>query len=228
MDWAAIGYIVLSIIEDAVVEALEKGVEYIIRKGIDSVGRPITEIVYYFDGDGDGVEDESEVLCSFDILIPDLDEGLCICNDGDTVGLGLPQIQLIDGMTITDYVDTLDPNNMPMITGNDDGWLVDMDYDGADDVLVVLPDFTGDGMPDFGWLVDNDDNSLPDVSSDGPFYPIGSDEYETYIKQSGLQSDSIMEKSINDYTVTEGLLFISLLISAVWFFRSIFKREVLF
>jgi hypothetical protein len=55
------------------------------------------------------------------MLIPDLDDGYCLVSDGDTVGLGLPAYQLIDGIDLCNYVDLSDPLRYPCITGNDNG-----------------------------------------------------------------------------------------------------------
>ncbi len=178
--------VILQALEIAVEAAAEKAITYVIKKVVDSAGRVVSQLVYEFDSDGDGVNDSEEVIYTLDTLIPDLDSGYCLVNDGDLVGLGMPQYELIDGSLITDYIDTTNPFNPPVISGNTDGYLLDLDYDTEfDDVLVPLgADFTGDGLPDFGWILDEDDNGIPDASPDFPFYPAGSDEYHQIVEQS--------------------------------------------
>lgn len=259
MEWEIIGTVVIPIIEYAVKVAIEKAVEYVVRKGIDEAGRAITRIGYYLDTDGDGIEEFIELGC-WDTLMPDFDDTFSICNDGDKIGLGMPQYQLIDGMSITDYADTLDTSNLPTITGNSQGWLMDVDFDGEKEVVVELPDLTGDGFPDFGWPVDTNDDSLPDASPDGPFIEFGSEEYDKYVQQtkeagniivvSGdgsmsvydmngnitaedcdtayslwVSKNGIMNKPIDNYTVTEGLLFIGFIVASFGFLHKIFRRK---
>lgn len=206
-------------LERAVEHAIENGLTYIIRKVVDSAGNVVTQIVHQFDSDGDGENDSEEIIYTLDTLIPDLDDGYCLCNKGNDIGLGFPQFEIISGMDIAEYIDT------DIITGNDDGFIIDLDNDGAnDDVLIPLPDFTGDGCSDWGWLVDDDDNGLPDVSPYSPFYPVGSEEYTYILEQSGITDDGIMSKKVNSYTVTEALLALILLFTVINFVRGLFRR----
>lgn len=168
---------VLIALEQAVQSAIEGAINYIIRKVVDDTGRCVTEIVYQIDSDGDGVADSEQVVYTLDTIIPSFDDGYCICNDGDQIGIGFPQFHIIDGNSISDILSGSD-----LVTGNSDGYIIDIDYDGAfDDVIIPLPDFTGDGIGDWGLVVDDDDNGVPDVSPDSPFYPVGSDEYDVIV-----------------------------------------------
>lgn len=212
--------ILLYALERAVEKAIENGLTYVIKKVVDGAGNVITQIVYSFDSDGDGVNDSEEVLYSLNTIIPDLSDGYCLCNKGNEIGLGMPQFEIVDGNDITGFLDT------DIITGNDNGFIVDFDNDGAnDDVLIPLPDFTGDGFSDWGWLVDRDDNGLPDVSPYSPFYPIGSEEYTYIIEQSGVSEGSIMTTKIDEYSVTQGLLALILLFMFLNFVRGLFRRS---
>ncbi len=185
--------IIMTAVQKAVGYAVEHAIDYVVRKVVDAAGKVVTEIVYMVDSDGDGVGDTEQVVYTLDVMIPDFDDGYCLVNAGDDIGVGLPMYELIDGSTIGDYIDVNDPYNLPTVTGNDDGYLVDLDNDGQDDdVLIPLPDFTGDGLPDWGWLVDDDDNGLPDASPAAPFYPIGSDEYNTIVEQQGSINGGII------------------------------------
>lgn len=212
--------LILQALEAALSKAIETGINYIIKKAVDEAGNIITQIVYEYDSDGDGENDSEEVIYTLNTVIPDLDNGYCLCNKGNEIGLGLPQFEIIDGTEISDYID------IPTITGNNDGFIIDFDNDGAnDDVFIPLPDFTGDGLRDWGWLVDLDDNGLPDVSPYSPFYPIGSEEYHYIIELSGRGDNGIMTKPVDDYTVTEGLLALILLFTVISFVRGLFRRK---
>lgn len=170
--------ILLDMLTDALYDAAKDGIKYVIRKTFDGAGRAFTEFVHQIDIDGDGVFDEEIVLHSLDMLIPDLSGGHCIVSDGETIGLGMPVFDIIDSYTLSDYIDFSDTTYYPTVSGNGGGYLLDMDYDGVnDEVLVSLPDFTGDGLPDWGWVRDDDNNGVPDASSDSPYYPVGSEEY---------------------------------------------------
>ncbi|MCM1168089.1 MAG: hypothetical protein NC401_19060 [Ruminococcus sp.] len=188
METAAVIELLLIGLEWAIEYAVQYAIEYTIRKIIDETGRAVTQIVYLFDSDGDGINDSEEVLYSFDMMIPDLDGGLCLCNDGDEIGLGMPQYKILDGFEIGDWLDT------EIITGNDDGFIVDYDFDGdVDDVIVPFGfDFNGDGQDDWGLIIDDDDNGVPDASPDAPFYPVGSPKYRDIIQRSQEQSSIIV------------------------------------
>lgn len=249
--------LILQAIEAALAEAAEYAIKYIIKKVVDETGRVITQIIYEYDSDGDGINDSEEILYTLNMIIPDLDSGYCLCNNGDELGLGFPQYKLLDGFEIGEYLTT------DIITGNDDGFIVDLDNDGdIDDILVPFGfDVTGDGQNDWGWIIDDDDNGFPDASPDAPFYPVGSPEYHSITEGSEGRSsiivvsgdgtltvydmdgtitaedcdtayslwvseNGIMDKQMDNYSVTEGLLFLLVLISVGYFIRGLFKRSV--
>lgn len=212
--------IALQALEDIIINAIEEGIKYIIRKVVDAAGNVITEIVYQYDSDGDGTTDSEQVIYTLDTLIPSLDNGYCLCNKGNTIGLGFPQYQLVDGSEIADLIDT------DTITGNGNGFIVDLDNDGEnDDILIPLPDFTGDGLDDWGWLVDDDDNGLPDISPNSPFYPVGSEGYHEIVSRVTTEEYTIMNKPISEYTVTEGILLIFLIVGAFKLIGKAFRRK---
>lgn len=212
--------IILQALEAALTKAIESGIEYIIKKVVDAAGNVITQIVYEYDSDGDGENDSEEIIYTLDIMIPDLEDGYCLCNKGNEIGLGLPQYKILDGFEISDLIGT------DIITGNDNGFIVDVDFDGEnDDILIPLPDFTGDGYDDWGWLIDDDNNGLPDVSPFAPFYPVGSEEYTYIIEQTAADDTPIMEKPIDNYNVTEGLLALLVLFTALKFVWGLFTRK---
>lgn len=198
-------------------------IDYKIRQIVDEFGNLVTEFYQSFDTDGDGIAETENVLFSLISAIPDLDNDYILVNDGDEVGLGLPEIRIIDGMDIGAFVD-MDEN----IMGNSDGYLADLDGDmHCDDMLIPLEDFTGDGMHDWGWIVDSDDNGLPDLAHDSPFYPVGSEPYYDIISASSGDSN-ILDKPLDNYSVTEGLLLLLLLCNVFFFIKSMFKRKDVF
>lgn len=210
-------------------QLVEEGIKYIAREAVDVAGRKIVEFVQQIDTDGDGIYDDEIVLHSMNYIIPDLDDDYCFVSDGDTVGIGLPAYKIIDGITMGEYIDFNDIYNYPVITGNDDGFLVDMDHDGNnDDVLIALPDLTGDGYQEYGWILDTDHNGVPDASADYPYYPVGSEGY--YEIMSVVQEDEapqLMTKDFDDYSVTEGMLLILVVFALINFLKGLFrKREV--
>ena len=161
--------IIAIILEQVLQELIKQGVNYIIRKTVDALGNTVTEILYKYDSDGDGIEDAEQVIYTLDTCIPDMSEGYAIVNKGDEIGIGLPQYELVDAV---DMVDRL----VDMVTGNNNGYLI------GDDVYVPLPfDYTGDGQLDWGRVVDEDGNGIPDASDNAPFYPVGSDGYNSFI-----------------------------------------------
>lgn len=213
--------LVLQALEAALTKAIETGINYIIKKTVDAAGNIITEIVYEYDSDGDGANDSEQVIYTLDTLIPSLDDGYCLCNKSDEIGLGIPLYKVLDGFEISEYVDT------DIVTGNDNGFIVDFDGDGEnDDVLVPLPDFTGDGQSDWGWLVDDDDNGLPDVSPFSPFYPVGSEGYHEIVERVSDSDLPFMDKPLEDFTVSEGLLFLIFICVVGSFLGQLFKRRV--
>lgn len=243
-------------------QIVEEGIKYIAREAVDTAGRKVIEFVQQFDTDGDGIYDEEIILHSMEYIIPDLDDDYCFVSDGDTVGIGLPAYKIIDGITMGEYIDFNDLYDYPVITGNDDGFLVDMDHDGDnDDVLVPLSDLTGDGYQEYGWILDSDHNGVPDASTDYPYYELGSEEYfeiigsysdvgKSFIIMSSdgtmtvydeagnitaedcdnayslwVSDNGILDKPINDYTVTEGFLLIGIVVGIFAFARKLFRKR---
>lgn len=242
--------VIAIILEQLLSELIGQGIKYIIRKTVDALGNTVTEILYKYDSDGDGIEDAEQVIYTLDTLIPDMSEGYAIVNQGDEIGIGLPQYELIDSVDMADrLIDT--------VTGNNNGYLI------GDDVYVPLPfDFSGDGLTDWGRVVDEDGNGIPDASPDGPFYPVGSDGYDQIVKnissgsgksiiivspdgttcvydengniteqdcetayQIWVSDNNIMSKPLDYYTPTEGLLLLTFVISLFGFFGNIFRRR---
>ena len=228
--------------------------EYHVRKQIDSIGNSFTQIVQYFDDDGDGETDREVVLAQFDVSIPDLSDDYCIVNKGDEIGLGLPKLEPFTADDIGSMIDD------EVFTGNSKGVYI------GDDVYVPIPvDFDNDGSTDWGRVVDSDDNGVPDASPDAPFFPVGSDGYNQILSEMGngdgvdivlvspegeiavydrngnikeedvdtayatwVSQNGIMDKKLDNYSVTEGLLLCVLLISVAFFIRSLFKRKDVF
>ena len=231
-------------------QLLEAGIKYTIKKKVDEVGNNITQLIQLFDDDSDGVIDREELIYTIESLIPDLSADYCIVNKDDEIGIGFPELRIIDN---TDMADMLDE----VIVGNNNGVIVD------GDTYVPLPfDTTGDGVNDWGKIVDADDNGIPDAASEAPFYPVGSDGYNQII-QSGrtdeksfiivsaegtvsiydpngdlteedynqaytlwLKDNAALDKPFKNYSVTEALLLIVALFAGVSLIGKLFKRRI--
>lgn len=142
---------------------------YEVRKVIDGFGNVVSQIVAVFDDDGDGVTDREEVLISFDVSIPDLSENYNLVDKDGKLGVGSPQYEIIPASDFSAFLDTI-------ITGSNNGIIID------DDVYCPLPvDYDGDGLSDWGRVIDENDNGVPDASPDAPFYPVGSEGYSQII-----------------------------------------------
>lgn len=231
-------------------QLLEAGIKYTIKKKVDEVGNNITQLIQLFDDDADGVVDREELIYTIESLIPDLSADYCIVNKGDEIGIGFPELRIVDN---TDMADMLDE----VIVGNNNGVIVDSD------TYVPLPfDTTGDGVNDWGKIVDADDNGIPDAAPEAPFYPVGSDGYNQII-QSGrtdeksfiivsaegtvsiydpngdlteedyneaytlwLKDNAALDKPFKNYSVTEALLLIVALFAGVSLIGKLFKRRI--
>lgn len=166
-------------------EMLEKAVVdyavWFVRSKVDHVGRGISEFIAAFDDDGDGVYEREESIFTFDVSIPTVtDDGYCFCSLDDKIGMGMPKLDLVDAVTMVDrFAD--------VITGNGFGYLID------DDVYIPLPfDFSGDGVNDWGRIIDDNDDGIPDASPEAPFYPIGSDEYKQIVSRSSGEMPAVL------------------------------------
>lgn len=192
-----------------------------IKRDVDTIGNVVTKIVHMIDSDGDGEEDTEETLLSFNMSIPDLSD-YCLCNKGNQLGLGYPALKTLDSSEVLPVLQELDS-----YISDGEGMLIDYDNDGAvDDILFPSPyDFTGDGAPDFQIVVDDDDNGVPDVAPDSPFYPVGSEEYQDIVAQIEEVDYTIMNKPLSKYTVTEGILFLFLIFGAFGVVHKMFRRK---
>ena len=246
--------VIASLLSQLLEKLIVEYAKYYIRKQIDSIGNSFTQIVQYFDDDGDGETDREVVLAQFDVSVPDLSDDYCIVNKGDEIGFGLPKLEPFTADDIGSMIDD------EVFTGNSKGVYI------GDDVYVPIPvDFDNDGSTDWGRVVDSDDNGVPDASPDAPFFPVGSDGYNQILSEIGngdgvdivlvspegeiavydrngnikeedvdtayatwVSQNGIMDKKLDNYSVTEGLLLCVLLISVAFFIRSLFKRKDVF
>lgn len=246
--------VIASLLSQLLEKLIVEYAKYFIRKQFDSIGNSFTQIVQYFDDDGDGETDREVVLAQFDVSVPDLSDDYCIVNKGDDIGLGLPKLEPFTADDIGSMIDD------EVFTGNSKGVYI------GDDVYVPIPvDFDNDGSTDWGRVVDSDDNGVPDASPDAPFFPVGSDGYNQILSEMGngdgvdivlvspegeiavydrngnikeedvdtayatwVSQNGIMDKKLDNYSVTEGLLLCVLLISVAFFIRSLFKRKDVF
>lgn len=215
--------IILSALQQALLEAAKKYITWYIRKRFDDAGRIITEIYHKIDTDGDGVGDTDEVLFTLDTFLPDLGEGFTLVNNGNEIGIGLPSYRLVDS---SDVVSALEESES--YTSNGDYILIDLDRDGEVDDFIhpLIYDGNGDGLPDFEVVVDDDNNGLPDLSPESFFYPVGSEGYQQFIE---THSDNVpaLDKSFKNFTVTEALLFLIAFCAGIGVISKIIRRRKL-
>ena len=194
-----------------------------IRKFIDAFGNVSTEIVYHYDSDGDGELDAERVIYNIESYIPDLNEPYQLVDKNGTIGLGFPKLCTVDSLDVSAAF-----SDSEYHSSTAGGYRIALEGDDVlDDVVYPLPfDYTGDGLPDFEIIVDDNNNGLPDYCPTAPFYPIGSEGYQEIVE---AHSNNVpaLEKSFKNYTVSEALLFIIACGSLVAIFSKIFKRRKL-
>lgn len=193
------------------------GVEFVAKKVVDAVNGVVTKIVATFNGK------EYDVY-TLNTLIPDIGDGYCLVDKDGEIGVGLPEFEFVSReIDVTGDSETLYPSigidDGDTFTGYPDGGIV------APDGKVYVPfnDIDGDGLGDWALVVDDNDNGLPDASPDFPFYPIGSDEFQQVVE--GYDDATFLDKPISDYTVTEGILLIFLIVLVVRGFKNFFLKR---
>lgn len=218
----------------ALENAIKEGIKYVVRKVINEAGK--TVIRFITEGP------EETVIYELDASLAQLSGvwnsmGLTLGNCGDEVGFGIPIYELVshndlllflDIQNVSAYDEDTAPASSAQISVLGSAALVDFDGDGETEPLFPVPDFDGDGQGDWGRLVDDDDNGLPDLSPDLPFYPVGSDEFTYIVEQQTKEERPIMETPLDSYSVTEGLLLLALLFSVLNFVRGLFTRKDVF
>ena len=210
---------------NAVRETVDAATDLVIsvRKFIDSFGNVSTQIVYQYDSDGDGELDSERVIYNIDSYIPDLNEPYQLVDKNGTIGLGFPKLRTVDSVDVSSAF-----SDSEYHSSTSGGYRIALEGDDVlDDVVYSLPfDYTGDGLPDFEIIVDDNNNGLPDYCPSSPFYPIGSEGYQEIIE---VHSENVpaLDKSFKNYTVSEALLFVIAASSLVAIFSKIFKRRKL-
>lgn len=249
------GEIIFTILLDIGIDLAIENTKYYVKKNIDG----IVQLVRSLDTDNDGAY-EDVVIAELGTITYDYQADYNIVSDGDTIGIGTAAVQVIDGMEISEFVDTYALDDTSIISVNNGSYIYDVDHDGDNDIIIPLADLTGDGFGDFGLVLDEDDNGVPDVADDTPYYPIGTDEYNTIVRRmsnepsmiivssdgtmtvydtSGqitaedcdtayslwVSENGIMTKPLDNYTVTEGILFISFLVGCFGFIGMLCRRK---
>ncbi len=248
-----IAYFVGILLLDKFIDTLiDKSVDWIIEKVTDSFGNTVSQIVAVFDDDGDGVTDREEVIYSFDLSIPDLSNGFALVNRDDEIGIGLPLLEPMDNEYVTSFIDTSLTGNGNGYRIDDEVYLpLDFDFtgDGANDWGRVV-DSDDNGIPDASedapfYPVGSEqyNNIISSIEQGGKsFIIVSPDGTMSIYDENGnitaedcdnayalwVSENGIMDKKLDNYSVTEGLLLCSLLVSVVFFIRSLFKRKDVF
>ncbi|MCM1165874.1 MAG: hypothetical protein NC299_09755 [Lachnospiraceae bacterium] len=193
------------------------GVEFVAKKVVDAVNGVVTKIVATFNGK------EYDVY-TLNTLIPDIGDGCCLVDKDGEIGVGLPEFEFVAReIDVTSDSETLYPSigidNGDTFTGYPGGGIVAPDGK----VYVPFDDIDGDGLRDWALVVDDNGDGLPDASDDSPFYPIGSDEFQQVV--GGYSDDAFLSKPISEYTVTEGILLIFLIVLVIRGFKNFFLKH---
>lgn len=175
---------ILAILCEMLSQAILQYTQWEIKRKLDNAGKAISEFYALFDDDGDGQTDREELVFSFDVSVPQNYSGFSIVNSGDEIGLGYPEYEIIDS---NEFSSRISNRNDGTITTTDNYYIID------DDVYLPIPlDYNGDGQLDWGRVLDENHDGVPDASPSGPFYPVGSDDFnriiETTKKESGEKS----------------------------------------
>ena len=218
-------------------QLLEAGIKYTIKKKVDEVGNNISQLVRLFDDDGDGEFDREEVIYTIESLIPDLSGDYCIVNNADgEIGIGVPALSIVDNTDMSDMLDDV-------VAGTNNGVIVDGDIyiplnydttaDGVNDSAPNTP-FYQVGSDGYNRIVNSKVGEsgvdIVLVSSDGEIAVydrngnIKADDvdtaYATWVSKNG-----IMNKPFDNYSVTEGLLLLTFIVSLFGFFSGIFRKR---
>lgn len=175
---------IIAVISQLIEQAIVKYAKWEIQRKFDKAGKALSEFVAFFDDDHDGTYERQETIFSFDVSVPQNYCGFSFVNSGDEIGLGFPEYEIIDS---NEFATRISNHNDGFITATDDYYIVD------DDVYLPIPlDYDGDGQLDWGRVLDENHDGIPDASPSGPFYPVGSDDFnriiETTKKDSGEKS----------------------------------------
>lgn len=250
---------ILALLSELLSQAILQYTKWEVKRKLNNFGKGMSEFYAYFDDDGDGVTDREQLIFSFDASVPADYNGYAIVNNGDEIGLGFPEYEIIDA---NEFASRISNHNDGTITVSDDYYIID------NDVYLPLPvDYDLDGRNDWGMVIDENHDGIPDASPSGPFYPVGSDEYDQIINTipkdseggvdlvvvspegeiavydrngnikaedvdtayaTWVSKNGVMNKKLDDYSVSEGLLLLLLLISGCFFIRGLFRRKDVF
>lgn len=247
---------ILALLSELLTQAITQYAKWEIKRKLNNAGKFVSEFYALIDNDGDGVAEHEELVFSFDASVPQSYNGYSLVNNGDEIGLGYPEYEIIDA---AEFASRISNHNDGTITATDDYYIVD------DDVYLPIPvDYDLDGRNDWGRVLDENHDGIPDSSPSGPFYPVGSDEFnqiiETTKQQSGdksfiivsaegtvsvydpngdlneedydkayslwLKDNAALDKPFKNYSVTEALLLIVAIFAGVSLFGKLFKRRV--
>lgn len=216
----------------AIETAIKEGIKYVVRKVINEAGKAVIRFV---------AEGTEEIIYELDASAVQLSGawnsmGLTLGNCGDEVGFGIPIYRLVSNNEFSELLNIVplstdggSSSDLPTLSYLGSTALVDLDGDGETEPMFPVPDFDGDGFDDWKIIVDDDDNGLPDLSPELPFYPVGSDEFTYIVEQQTKQDERpIMETPLDSYSVTEGLLTLILIFSVLNFVRGLFTRKDVF
>lgn len=125
---------------------------------------------------------------------------LTVCEDyKGNLGLGCPCYFVIDGLETVEML-----HGLFAFSGSPNSLYADFNGDGVFEMVVPLNfDVNADGINDFAWIVDMNNNGIPDASPYLPFYAEDTPEYKVLVSD-----NTFLDKSFDNYSVSEGFLFL--------------------
>lgn len=137
---------ILALLSELLTQAITQYAKWEIKRKLNNAGKFVSEFYALIDNDGDGVAEHEELVFSFDASVPQSYNGYSLVNNGDEIGLGYPEYEIIDA---AEFASRISNHNDGTITATDDYYIVD------DDVYLPIPvDYDLDGRNDWGRVLD--------------------------------------------------------------------------
>lgn len=87
---------ILALLSELLTQAITQYAKWEIKRKLNNAGKFVSEFYALIDNDGDGVAEHEELVFSFDASVPQSYNGYSLVNNGDEIGLGYPEYEIID------------------------------------------------------------------------------------------------------------------------------------
>ena len=115
---------ILALLSELLTQAITQYAKWEIKRKLNNAGKFVSEFYALIDNDGDGVAEHEELVFSFDASVPQSYNGYSLVNNGDEIGLGYPEYEIIDA---AEFASRISNHNDGTITATDDYYIVDDD-----------------------------------------------------------------------------------------------------